>query len=176
MIAHEDLAALITAAATEVFETMLALTPHTEPAYTSTMSVSTNGVVSLIGLAGPWVGTGSISCTAHCATYIASQFMMSAYDAVNDEVLDAVAEVTNMIIGNVKTGLEEIIGPLGLSIPTVIYGLNFSSRSGGQQEWTVVPFVIGEEKLEIQVCLAINRGAGATGLAPARERSEMHVA
>src|SRR3546814_14068538 len=60
--------------------------------------------------------------------------MMAEYDAVNDEVLDAMAEVTNMIIGNVKTALEERIGCMGLSIPTVIYGRNFTYRAVGNQE------------------------------------------
>jgi chemotaxis protein CheX len=83
--------------------------------------------------------------------------MMTEYDAVNDEVLDAVAEITNMIIGNVKTALEERLGPMGLSIPTVIYGRNFSSRAVGKQNWTVVPFHAGSERLEVQLCLAPSR-------------------
>jgi chemotaxis protein CheX len=62
-----------------------------------------------------------------------------------------------MIIGNVKTSIEERLGPMGLSIPTVIYGRNFSSRTVGKQNWTVVPFHLGEERLEIQLCLAPNR-------------------
>jgi chemotaxis protein CheX len=76
---------------------------------------------------------------------------------VNDDVLDAVAEVTNMVIGNVKTVLEERLGAMGLSIPTVIYGRNFSSRTVGKQNWTVVPFTLGNERLEVQLCLAPNR-------------------
>ena len=42
-------------------------------------------------------------------------------------MLDAVAEVTNMIIGNVKTVLESRLGAMGLSTPTVIYGRNFQT-------------------------------------------------
>ena len=82
---------------------------------------------------------------------------MVEYTAVDDEVLDAVAEVTNMILGNVKTSLEERLGPMGLSIPTVIYGRNFSSRTVGKQEWTVVPFDCDGERLEVQLCLAEQR-------------------
>jgi chemotaxis protein CheX len=134
---------------------MLAMDPSPGEAYVdSNPSLHTSGVVSLIGLTGAWVGTGSISCTATFACQIASQLMMTDYDAVNDDVLDAVAEVTNMIIGNVKTALEERLGPMGLSIPTVIYGRNFSSRTLGKQTWTVVPFQAGTERLEVQLCLA----------------------
>jgi chemotaxis protein CheX len=59
-----------------------------------------------------------------------------------------------MILGNVKTLLEEELGPMGLSIPTVIYGRNFTTRSVGKSEWTVVPFTCLGEKVEIQICLA----------------------
>lgn len=152
---HEQLVQLVTAAASDVFATMLAMEPVAEASYVDTApTLANNGVVSLIGLAGPWAGTGSISCTAPFACRLAGQLMMSEYDAVNDDVLDAVAEVTNMIIGNVKTSLEERLGPMGLSIPTVIYGRNFSSRTVGKQTWTVVPFVLDGERLEVQLCLA----------------------
>ena len=91
--------------------------------------------------------------------------MMCEYTSVNEEVLDAVAEVTNMIMGNVKTSLEEDLGAMGLSIPTVVYGRNFSSRTVGKQEWSVVPFKVGTEDLEVQVCLAPGREAGQQRLA-----------
>ena len=101
-------------------------------------------MVSLIGLAGSWVGTGSLACSANCAAKIASALLMTPYTAIDEDVLDAVAEVTNMIIGNVKTALESRLGAMGLSTPTVIYGSNFQTRSSGSQEWTVVPFALAK--------------------------------
>lgn len=152
---HDHLVSLVHAAAADVFITMLGIEPAPGEAYIDAAPSSlTNGVVSLIGLAGAWVGTGSIACSAELGCRIATQLMMSEYTAVNDDVLDAVAEVTNMIVGHVKTSLEEDLGPMGLSIPTVIYGRNFSSRTMGKQEWTVVPFSAWGETLEVQLCLA----------------------
>jgi chemotaxis protein CheX len=104
------------------------------------------------------MGTGSIACSAAFACKISSQLLMAEYSAVDEEVLDAVAEVTNMVVGNVKTLLEEILGPLGLSIPTVIFGRNFTSRSAGTNEWTVVPFLADGVRFQVQVCLAQNKG------------------
>jgi chemotaxis protein CheX len=157
-ITHSYLVELVHEATTSVFDTMLALPLERAEAYTnSTASASSNGIVSFIGLAGPWAGTGSISCSAAFACRIASQLMMTEYEAVDDEVLDAVAEVTNMIVGNVKTALDERLGPMGLSIPTVIYGRNFSSRTVGKQEWTIVPFHMESELFEVQLCLTPSR-------------------
>jgi chemotaxis protein CheX len=58
--------------------------------------------------------------------------------------------------------VEEVLGPLGLSIPTVIYGRNFTSRSLGMNSWVVVPFSCGDEKFEIRCCLSAAREPHAT--------------
>ena len=59
-----------------------------------------DGVVALIGMAGPWVGTGALSCKPDLACRLAGALLMDTFDTVNEEVLDAVAELTNMVIGN----------------------------------------------------------------------------
>ena len=76
---------------------------------------------------------------------MAGALLMSEYQSVDEDVMDAVAEVVNMVVGNVKTLLEERVGPLAFSIPTVIYGRNYKTRSAGVMEWTVVPFLCGSE-------------------------------
>jgi chemotaxis protein CheX len=167
-VVHADIAAAIKAATGEVFSTMLSMEVLADECVASAdpKNSPASGVVSLIGLAGSWVGTGSLVCSASLACKVSSQFLMSEFDAVNDDVLDAVAELTNMIIGNVKTTLEEKLGAMGLSTPTVIYGRNFQTRSARVHEWTVVPFSCFEEKLYVQMCLAPNREAGLKTLRP----------
>ena len=79
--------------------------------------------------------------------------LMTESTAVDEDVLDAVAELTNMIIGSVKTDLEEHLGPLGLSIPTVVFGRNFRTRSAGNTEWIVVRFHWDDDCLLVKLCL-----------------------
>ena len=154
-ISREDLAEAIRAATNDVFTTMLNLTAAPGDVFVEKEeAVPSSGVVSLIGLAGSWVGSGSLACSANCAVAIASALLMTPYTAIDEDVLDAVAEVTNMIIGNVKTALEGRLGAMGLSTPTVIYGRNFQTRSSGTQKWTVVPFSLGEDRMCVQVCIA----------------------
>ena len=142
---------MIVSAACDVFGTMLNLTlepaeSHMEPVHPATY----DGVVALIGVGGPWTGTGRISCSPEFACAMAGALLMSGYESVDEDVMDAVAEVVNMVVGNVKTLLEERIGSLALSIPTVIYGRNYKTRSAGVMEWTVVPFRCGAELLEVR--------------------------
>ncbi len=145
-------------ATTEVFSTMLGLSAEAGASYHEENPPGpAEGVVSLIGLAGPWAGTGSVSCSGPFACRLSSQLLMSEFSAVDSEVLDAVAELTNMIVGNVKTVLEVDLGPMGLSIPTVVFGKNFITRSGGNGRWTVVPFHCEGERVEVRICLAPNR-------------------
>ena len=159
-ISKEDLAQAIRSATNDVFTTMLNLTVTPGDVFVEKEeSVPSSGVVSLIGLAGSWVGSGSLACSAGCAAAIASALLMASYTAIDEDVLDAVAEVTNMIIGNVKTELESRLGAMGLSTPTVIYGRNFQTRSSGNQEWTVVPFSVDQGRMCIQLCIAPNPDA-----------------
>ena len=113
-----------------------------------------DGVLSFIGLAGSWAGTGCVSCTPVLACRVCSQMLMSETTAVNEEVLDAVAELTNMIIGSVKNDLEAELGPLGLSIPTVVFGKNFRTKSAGHAEWIIRRFGWDSDAFEVRMCLA----------------------
>jgi chemotaxis protein CheX len=160
-LSQEELVGAIRAATSEVFTTMLNLEVTAGEVFVEKEEAEpSSGVVSLIGLAGSWVGSGSLACSTGCAAKIASALLMTPYTAIDEDVLDAVAEVTNMIIGNVKTGLESKLGAMGLSTPTVIYGRNFQTRSSGNQKWTVVPFAMGEHRMCVQVCIAPNEDGG----------------
>lgn len=153
-ISQDELIRAIQSATGNVFATMLNL--RVTPADTVVEKeepVPSSGVVALIGLAGSWVGSGSLACSATCAAKIASALLTTRYSGINEDVLDAVAEVTNMIIGNVKTALESRLGAMGLSTPTVIYGSNFQTRSTGNQQWTVVPFSLAKDEMFVQMCI-----------------------
>ncbi len=151
----DRLVSIIQTATSDVFSTMLGMPAETgEPFMESAGSQSFDGVVALAGLAGSWAGTGRISCSAALACRLSGALLCSEYSAVNEDVLDAIAELTNMIIGNVKSLLEEELGLMGLSIPTVIFGRNYKARSSGVSEWIVVPFTCDGERLDVKLALA----------------------
>ena len=154
---HQVIVNSINQAAANVFATMLGgeLGPGTDSVAVGAPE-STDGVVSFIGIAGSWAGTGSLSCSSTMACAICSQLLMTETTAVNEDVLDAVAELTNMIIGGVKTDIEREVGPLGLSIPTVVFGRNFRTRSVGSTEWIVVHFPWNGEVLTVKFSLTPN--------------------
>jgi chemotaxis protein CheX len=155
MIAEKTIVEYMRASTSDVFSTMLGLEIANEPEYSDQNAPTvSDGVLAFVGMAGGWTGSGVISCSAAFACRLCNQLLMSEATSVNEEVLDAVGEVANMIIGNFKTMVEEHLGPLGLSIPTVIYGRNFTSRSLGTNSWIVLPFSCDGEIITIRCCLA----------------------
>jgi len=154
MIERDEIISEIRAAAEDVFATMLNTQLRFSEAYCDKgPSHPLDGVICLIGMAGEWTGTGVLSCSAESACRIASRMLMAEYATVDAEVLDAVAEIANMILGNVKTALERSLGPMGMSIPTVIFGKNFLAKSFGEETWTVVLFDYEDQRLEVKLFL-----------------------
>ena len=147
-------ARLLADATKSVFSMMLDLPVEIGESYSEPSgSVDFDGVISIVSLAGPWIGAGRISCGVSLACRIASAMLMTEFDSATSEVLDAMGELANMIVGNTKTALEESVGPMVLSIPTVISGSNYRAWSGGSHKWTVIPMRCGEEDFEIRFFL-----------------------
>ena len=157
MIDQEILLRSVIDAAAEVFSTML----ETEVQYTGIAGENRSpelGIISLVGITGDWGGSGVFCCTPVLARMLCSRMLGSEPDAgspsIDDEVLDVVAEITNMMIGNIKNGLEPITGPLAISVPTVIHGKNFQFRNGSGLRAIAVSFAAEGEVFEVRVSLA----------------------
>jgi chemotaxis protein CheX len=151
----------------EVFETMLG-TSLPDSRRAGNEDPAAGGVVSLVGLTGNWSGTGTFCCTPAVARLVAVRMLMldeseAESQTIDDDVLDAVAELTNMVVGNIKNFLADHFGEMAISIPTVVYGRNFrfKSFSGTTQETCI--FHLGDEEFFVKVCLAptYNHGHGA---------------
>jgi chemotaxis protein CheX len=158
---QDQLIGVIRTATEDVFSTMLMAPLEAEEARLERESAqSFDGVVCLIGLAGAYVGSGRIACSPALACRLSGALLACEFPAVNEDVLDAMAEITNMIIGNVKSALEEQLGSMGLSIPTVIFGRNYQTRAAGVSQWTVVPFRSGPDRFDVRICLVPRSEAG----------------
>jgi chemotaxis protein CheX len=166
-IEYQNIVKIIEAATDSVFSTMLNLPADPQPMRRESGDPApVDGITAMVGIGGTWTGMGQIQCSAEFARQLAGALLMTEYATVDAEVLDAIAELTNMIIGNVKTHLEERLGPLGLGIPAVIYGRNYQARTGGAHDWTVVPFRSNGETMVIRFCLMPT--PTATRMHPAR--------
>jgi chemotaxis protein CheX len=149
-----DIGCAIRQATTEVFSVMLGIDVEPGNAQATSAGVDHSGVVAVLGLTGAWGGSGEISCDSGLSMEIARRLLMSECSAVDEEVLDAVAEVANMIVGNIKTHLEQALGPMGLSTPAVFFGGDFETRVVGRTTRVLVPFTCADGSLTVQIAIA----------------------
>ncbi|MBN2022381.1 MAG: chemotaxis protein CheX [Pirellulales bacterium] len=77
-------------------------------------------VSGVIGLSGKAVGTVVLSLSTPVALKAASTMLLVEATKVDDDVLDAVGELTNMVSGAAKAELEEF--ELMVSLPNVVTG------------------------------------------------------
>jgi len=159
---HEDLIEEIRSAVRIVFSTMLASEIEDVESCSGPQAdeAVTEGVVAVVGIVGEYAGTGSISCSGLLARRLSSLMLMAEYESVNDDVLDAMGEVANMIIGNVKTNLEERFGPMGISTPAIIYGRNFCTHGVNCQNRMKVSFRCHGELFTVQMSLVRTKPDG----------------
>lgn len=77
-------------------------------------------------------GCLNISCDKQCGKSIAVNMLgMSPDDQISDEeVSDAIGEVTNMVMGSVKARMQENLKNLQVSIPVVSTGQNIQNSLG----------------------------------------------
>ena len=158
MIDQDVLARSVTEATSEVFSMMLDMEVRAAGPVTDARPAAA-GLIALVGITGDWGGSGVFCCSPMLASIICSRMLGTELDelakpVIDEEVLDVVAEVTNMMVGNIKNGLEPITGPLAISVPTVIHGRNFEFRNGYGLKGTSIAFKTGEERFEVRIALA----------------------
>lgn len=154
MIDQDLLTESVKAAAQEVFSTMLGMEPQYQGLAADSLARELR-IFSLVGITGEWGGSGVFCCSPALACLLCARMLGSEpVTAIDDDVLDVVAEITNMVIGSVKTALEGIVGPLAISVPTVIHGRNFDFRNAPGLHSTALAFQWEELAFEVRVSLA----------------------
>lgn len=72
---------------------------------------------------------------------------------LNEEIKDAVGEITNMISGQARKELEELGRSLKAAIPTVVMGKNHSITHITSHPIIAIPFSTDNGDFTIEVCL-----------------------
>ncbi|MHC4425098.1 MAG: chemotaxis protein CheX [Planctomycetota bacterium] len=113
--------ALLTGA-TEVFETMIFM--DINESSEQQHNVEGDTLLGSITFTGDLEGCLAICCSVACARTIALNMlgMEQTEDLAEEEIADAMGEVANMVMGSVKSRIQETAGNLNVSIPTVVRG------------------------------------------------------
>jgi chemotaxis protein CheX len=133
--------------AKEVFETMIFMDLE-EPSEPDEQ-IEGDSFLGSITFTNGIEGCLAIRCSVPCAKNIAANMLgIDTPDEVaEEEVCDALGEVTNMVMGSVKSRIQAETGELLVSIPTVIRGQNLASSLGNRMSKVFVKVDAGDEEI-----------------------------
>jgi chemotaxis protein CheX len=104
----------------DTFEMMLDCTPVRTGLRLKKPGESSPEVSAVIGISGGAAGTVVVGMSGDTAREILKRMIGTESDSLNDEVCDAVGEITNMITGSAKAQLSKY--ELSISLPNVVTG------------------------------------------------------
>ena len=141
-----DISKKIIDAVVEIFTTMVMMDITAgEPIVGETRSL-TSSTTGMIGLAGLYKGVLAIHIPNEVAIAITSSFLGMEVEDVNEDVLDAVGELTNMLGGSVKGILSETGRDIELSLPSTISGDAYNFQCKEKADIVVIPFSVADKQ------------------------------
>jgi chemotaxis protein CheX len=137
----------------EIFATMFGETAqevhHTE-------IVDAPRISSIIGFAGPLSGFVSLHFSNQMACKLAEGLLSMPVTTIDDTVRDAVAEMANMVAGGLKKQLNPKREMFKLSIPSVVQGMDISTRGPASSQEILIGVAAGDHRLKVQLVIEAN--------------------
>jgi len=137
----------------EVLKTMAMVEPTVGKPYVKTDNHAKGDVSGIIGLTGSARGSLALSFSEKSILMIVSNMLGETYADINDQVRDAVGEITNMISGVARKKLESQGYNILAAIPTVVSGKDHAILHvlGGPS--IIIPFAVAGSAFYVDVCM-----------------------
>lgn len=135
-----------------VLETMASTKAEAGKPHLKKDGVARGDVSGVVGLTGEAKGTVSVSFTEKSILAIVSKMFKEEMKELNEEIEDAVGEITNMISGQARKRLEELGITLQGAIPSVIMGKNHTITHVTTYPIIAIPFSTDNGEFTIEVC------------------------
>jgi chemotaxis protein CheX len=145
MVTTVSLEDIMLEGAKEVFASMVCLPMEkaTEPA----AKTDEPGYLATITFTGHLEGCFGITCNQDCVRAITAGMlcMEPGSQPSEEEIIDALGEIANMIMGGIKTRVQHDITNIEISIPSVVLGRQLQSRLSETMSKVVVPTTVGRQ-------------------------------
>ncbi len=130
MIDEMCINSVLLSGAKEVFETMIFM--NLEECTDPEQQMEGDVLMGSITFKGDISGCLAIYCNFACAKVIGANMLgMDPNEEIGrDDVYDAIGEVTNMVMGSVKSQIQDSMGDLQVSIPMIISGQDIQTSLG----------------------------------------------
>jgi chemotaxis protein CheX len=150
---EEQLAKYVIDATKEVFSTMVMMDPADEYPLQEPVNRFKCSITGMVGFAGIYSGVISMHCPVDLAMKITSNMLGMECDEVNEDLNDAIGEISNMLGGSVKQVLSKGGLDVKLSIPTVIAGEDYTVNSLSDSDCVIIPFKVDNDKFLVGLVL-----------------------
>ena len=136
-----------------VLETMAFIKSKAEKPYLKKDNVAKGDVSGIVGFTGETNGAVFITFDESCIVKVVSNMFGEQLNEINDDIKDAVGELTNMISGQARKELEEIGKVFQGGIPSVVSGKNHELRPMTKGPKIAIPFRTAFGSFTIEVAL-----------------------
>ncbi len=135
-----------------VVSTMASVQPVAGTPFIKKESAVVGDVSAIVGITGEAEGSICLSFTRDCILYIVSKMFGEKKIEIDEEVKDAVGELTNMISGASRRALEGLGHQFQGAIPSVISGHNHEVRHVTKGPILSIPFTTEAGGFTVEVC------------------------
>jgi len=142
----------ITESVLEVFATMIFIEITPGAPLTGRDDTIDSNLTSMIGLAGDLRGVLAVHCPEEAAKGITGAMLGMDLDKVDEDVKDAIGEITNMVAGGLKTALLSEGTEIELAIPTTAVGKSIRTSGFTGASRFIIPFTtpVGNFGIELR--------------------------
>lgn len=137
----------------DVLETMAFIKSEAEKPFVKKDNIAKGDVSGVVGFTGEMNGTIFITFDESCILKIVSNMFEEQMKEINDEIKDAVGELTNMISGQARKRLEEIGKVFHGGIPSVVSGNNHELKPMVKGPKIAIPFKTEFGNFTIEVAI-----------------------
>jgi chemotaxis protein CheX len=136
-----------------VLETMAFVKSEAEKPYLKKNNVAKGDVSGVVGFTGETSATVFITFDEPCIVKVVSNMLGEEINEINDDIKDAVGELTNMISGQARKELEETGKLFQGGIPSVVSGKNHELMPMTKGPRIAIPFKTDFGSFTIEVAL-----------------------
>jgi chemotaxis protein CheX len=137
-----DFHAKIVEVTKEIFETMIMMDVTPGQPLAEHVSKFSCSLSAMVGFAGLKQGNLTIHTPEKVAIGLTQSFLGTEIEEINEDVQDAMGELANMIAGSLKPIISNDGKSVELSLPSVVYGKEYTMIVVAKADWIIVPFTV----------------------------------
>ncbi|MDR2161200.1 MAG: chemotaxis protein CheX [Desulfovibrio sp.] len=152
MLSNLEIARPFVTSTVEILSTMAGITASAGDPYVKKASEAAGDISAIVGVTGDRNGSIAVSFSKPCALALVKGMLGEDIGDILQDTQDAVGEMTNIVSGRARAGLQSIGLTLSGSTPTVIVGDGHTIRHISQSPVIAIPFTTPWGGFTVEFC------------------------